>query len=423
MRIQRDYSRPLFTQRKRTNPWTILMLGVVIGGILVFISLQFDQLQLNTLEAIGMAPTSTPFASDLASEGMMYFQAGDLENALEMMDTAVKQQPDNINYLFEYGWLLIENDRTEEALSVAEHAIRVAPNDARSYALKGRALMWDNPSEAILASIQGTDIDPNFAPLLAIQGVAYTNLGRWQEGIRQSRRAIELDPVDAFVQRSAYYPMVYVGRYQDAIDALESAININPNLVNPYFELAYIYTFNQVNEPEMALAIYYHITEMEPDNAKAYLRICETYAQVENAQFDVAQPYCDQALIIDPSYAPAYRQRGQMQYNRRNYEGAIESFEECERFTVNSEDIEIECVYLRGLAHWFLSECDPAWELLLRARDLASAQGYDQGGGVVTNINIGLFNVTETCPGYNSVPLPTPVPPTAIPPTPIGGFG
>ncbi len=423
MRIQRDYSRSLFTQRKRTNPWTILMLGVVISGLLVFVSLQFDQLQLNMLEAIGMAPTSTPFASDLASEAMMYFQAGNLENARAMMSTAVKQQPDNINYLFEYGWLLIENGQTEEALSVAEHAIRVAPDDARSYALKGRALMWDNPSEAILASIQGTDIDPNYAPLLAIQGVAYTNLGRWQEGIRQSQQAIELDPTDPFVQRSAYYPFVYVGRYQDAIDALEAAVNINPNLVSAYFELANIYTFQQVNEPEMALAIYYHITEMEPDNAKAYLRICETYARVENAQFDVAQPYCDQALTIDPTYASAYRQRGQMQYSRRNYEGAIESFEQCEAYTSDPDDIEIACVYLRGLAHWFLSECDLAWELLLRARDLASAQGYDRAGGVVTNISIGLFNITETCPGYSSASLPTPAPPTAIPPTPIGGFG
>lgn len=421
MRIQRDYSRPFFSnsRRRHSSIWTIFLLGLLIGGILVLFATQFNRLQLTALDAIGLAPTSTPFASDMAAQGRQLYETGNIQAALDYFERAVQQQPDNINYLYEYGWLLMENDRFEEAITVGDQAIQIAPDDPRGYAVKGRALMWDNPTEAILVSIQGTDVDPNYAPLLAIQGVAYTNLGRWREGVQQAQRAIELDPTDAFVQRSSYYPLLYVGNYQAAIDALENAISINPNLMNPYFELAFMYTLPQVGQPEMALAIYNHIIDVQPDNARAYLRICETYARVDQAQFDVAQPYCDQAIEIDPEYAAAYRQRGQMQYNRRNYEGAIQSFETC--VALGSE--EIECWYLRGLAHWLLSECDAAWEVLVEAREMGREQNLPEGSGPMESIDIGLYNVTQTCPGYNSVSLPTPAPPTAIPPTPIGGFG
>lgn len=426
MRIQRNYSRPFFSHRRQTNARSVFFLGLLVGGILVLVSLRFSQLQLTALDMIGMAPTSTPFASELATRGMERYLAGDVKGAVALFEQAVRQQPNNVDYLYEYGKLLIEDDRDEEAIPLADRAMEIAPDDPRGYALKGRALMWDDdPTQAILVSIQGTDADPNYAPLLAVQGVAYTRLGRWQEGIRQARRAVELDPSDPFVQRSLYYPLVYVGLYQDAIDALTRAIALNPNLVNPYFELANIYTFQQVNEPEMAIAIYNKITEMQPNNPKAYLRLCETYARVDEARFDVAQPYCDQAIRIDPEYAPAYRQRGQMQYNRRNYEGAIDSFERCVELESDWDprDKEIECWYLRGLAHWLLGECETAWNVLLEARDLGKAQGRPEGEGPMDSIDIGLFNITATCPGYSTVTLPTSPPPTAIPPTPIGGFG
>jgi tetratricopeptide (TPR) repeat protein len=166
-----------------------------------------------------------------------------------------------------------------------------------------------------------------------------------------------------------------------------------------------------VKNPGMAVGIYNRVLEIDPDNARAYLRICETMAAVDKADFRKAQPFCEQALEIDPKYASAHRMLGQLRYSRRNYEGAIEEFNTC--IELGSE--EIECYYIRGLAHYFLGQCELAWNVLndslVRAKDPA----------IVSAITTGLTNVTVRCAGYQDRKPPTPIPPTPIPPTPIGG--
>lgn len=422
MTIRRDYNRPFFSKRKR-NTTRLLIIGFLFGlivGLVALVSLRFDQLQLEALDMVGMAPTPTPGASVLAAIGMEAYARGDIEDALAVFETAIQQRPNDIDYLYEYGVLLLENDDTLTAFEVGEHAIQVAPADPRGYVIQARALMYDDPAEAIQITIRGQEADELYAPLLAIQGVAYTNLGRYQEGIRQSLRAVELAPNDPFVLRATFTPLVYVARYQEAAHYLEQAISINPNLTAPYFELASLFRIQrpEIFQPEMSVALYNRILELDPDNARAYLRLCQTYANVPEADFSLAQPFCEQAIAIDPDFGDAYMTLGRMQYLRRNYEGSIESFEEC----VARGSEEIECWYLRGLAHFLLGQCEIAWELLTEAQRRVEDLAYVPQG-TIDDIDIGLFNIKELCPGFSDVQLPTPIPPTPIPPTPIGGFG
>jgi len=419
MRVQRNYNQPFFSNRRRgSNVRVILLLGAMIGGLLLLVVSQFNQLQSMALDQIGLAPTTTPFASDLATRALQAFTEGDLDTAIVLFEQALEQQPENVNYLYEYGNILIEADRDDEAVAIGDFAIQVEPNDPRGYALKARALMWTQQQDAITAAIQGIEVDPNFGMLYAAQGVAYTVLLRLDEGVRNAERAAQLEPMNPLVQRALYTPYLYVGRYQDAINALNTAISLQPNLAAPMFELAFIYSLPQVGEPELAIAIYNTILVMEPENAKANLRLCETYARVDDADFRVAQPYCDRALEIDPDYGSAYRETGRMQYARRNYEGAIDSFEECR--DLGADDI--ECWYLAGLSHYWLDECDDAWEILLESQELAVAQQQPQQ--ITDTIEDGLFFITENCVGYTDQTRPTVPPPTPLPPTPIGGgFG
>jgi len=417
MYIRRDKNKPLFGGRQRGFPIRLVILTIFLAGGFVTLAMsQRDTIQIRALEVFGLAPTATPFASDLATRGSALFQNGDIAGALRLFEEAIIQRPDDVNYLYEYGQLLIENEQDSLVLPIAERAIALAPQDPRGYALKGRALMWSDPSGAIQAAIQGIDIDPTFAPLYAVQSVAFTNLGRWQEGLRNAQRAYELDPQDIFVLTSYQWPLTYVGRYQEAIDYLEGAIAISPNLINPYFYLAALYRLPRVSQPEMAIGTYNRVLELQPTNAKAYLRLCQTYANVNNARFDVAQPYCDAAIRLDSNYGEAYMQRGQMQYARRNYEGAIESFNEC----IANGSTRIECWYLRGFAHYRLNNCDDAWGILEESRPMAVNQNLPT---VVESIDNVMDAITLRCPGYSGRSVPTPVPPTSPPPTPIGGFG
>jgi tetratricopeptide (TPR) repeat protein len=409
-KIKRDFQRPFFNRRRNYGRWMFIGMLIAIILLIPLVAVwQFSTVQLIALKAIGFAPTQTPFASERANRGQLLFEAGDIQNAAYFYEMAVQQQPDDVSYLYEYGRVLIELDRSEEASVLADHILQVAPEDPRGYALKATSLMWTDPVAAIPVAVSGTELGQPFAPLQSALAIAYTNIGRYQEALQRGDLAVRIDPTDSSARRALSYPLIYTGRYTEAITELEQAIAINPNVAAPYFELASLY--RRINNEEMAVAIYQRVLEIEPDNARAYLRMCETYAAV--GQFQIAEGYCDTALDIDINYASAHRIRGQLRYSRRNYEGAIEEFQECIRLGSD----EIECWYLRGLAHYALGQCPDAWNTLTDALSRVAPDRQQ----VIDAINIGLENITIRCAGYQNESLPTPIPPTAIPPTPIGG--
>ncbi len=419
MQIKRDYSQPFFSsrRRRRTNFRFLLVYGLLLGGFLLFVNTQFDRLQLMALDAVGMAPTPTPFASWWATEGYDLFLAGDLEEAADAFAQAVAQQPNNVNYLYEYGRLLLEIDRegyAQQALELGDRAIQADSRDPRGYVLKARSLArLGDSAAAVPVALAGMEVDPNFAPLHAVLSSAYTEIGRYQQGLNFGESAVALDPLSIEARRAYAYSLIWVGRREEAIAQLEDAVTINPNLTTPYFELALQYI--AVDEYELAVATYEKVLSLDPFNTKALLRLCETFSRIrEDAQ---AQGYCEDALNLDPNDARAHRQLGMVRYNRRNYEGAIESFEQC--VALGSD--EIQCYYLRGLAHYYLGQCDRAWAVL--EESLQRIEQLPIKEPILSDTREGLRLVTVSCPGYRSDQIPTLPPPTLPPPTPLGGLG
>ena len=412
-KIKRDYHKPFFSQKRRgfTGLPFLLLVILTVTSSLALLLLAFinsDRIQYAAEDFLGIASTPTPLASQHAQRGIALYHEGKVREALLAFEEAKKQQPQKVDYLYEYGRILIELDEYDMAVPIGDQAIAANPDDVRGYALKARALMWSDPGNAIPVAVSGLDKDPEFAPLYAALAVAYNNIQRYDDALQRGSRAIELDPLDSFAYRAYSVPLIFTGRNSQAIEALEQAVSINPNLPGPYFELAAQY--RAIDYQEMAVGIYRRVLDFEPDSAKAYLRLCETYAEV--GEFQEGSKYCETALEINSSYASAWRMLGQLQYNRRNYEGAIESFDKC----LLHGSSEIECYYILGWAHYILGHCDKAWEVLQDALNYAV---QDQ---IIDAINLGLSNVRRNCPGYESVTLPTAIPPTPIPSTPIGGI-
>lgn len=436
MQIKRDYSQPFFSDRRRKHGigrWLVLYV-ILIGGFLFFVDSNFSTLQLLALDAVGQAPPPTPFASDLANEGVDKFAAGDIEGARAALRRAVDQQPRNIDYLYNYGRVLIELAVDDislyaEAIDIGEQAIRANPNDPRGYAIKARAMdLSGDSANAVPVGQAGLQIDRSFAPLYTALSGAYRSIDRYDAALLAAETAIQNDPNDPTARRVYALALIWVGRNDEALDQLEQAVGLNPNLPSPYFELASMYrTMGQRDanggqeEFAMAIATYEQVLAMHPENAKAYQRLCDTYIQIGDHRR--AQGYCEDALAINPEYPAAWRALGHAQYSQRNYESAIDSFEECVRLEAGlpMADQQIECFYLRGLAHYYLADCQDAWDILSDAVNRRRLVNDSPDDLVMQNITGGLQLITNNCTGFGGRALPTPIPPTAIPPTPIGG--
>jgi tetratricopeptide (TPR) repeat protein len=421
MIIRREDPRLFMSGRRRRGPLRSVLLLALMGALGVWWWSQQNpaQVEIMVLTALNRPPQPTPFAAEWATQGAQAFVGGDLVAALRHYERAIAQQPNNVAYLYEYGKVLIESDRSGDASTVADRAIAADPNDVRGYALKANSIAYSDPTTAIIFALQGEELDPDYAPLYAAQAIANTQIFRFSQALASGERAIELNPNDPIGYRAYAWPLIFVGRSSEAVEMLEQAIAINPNLPGPYFQLAFEYK-SRLSQPAMAIAIYQTIlSNLNPspsDAAKANLRICETYSTAEEARFDLAEPFCRRAITILPDYAPAWRELGRMQYLRRNYEGSIETFNRCVSLGSN----EVDCWMYRGLAHYWLAQCDDAWRVLNEAMAMAGEQGL--ASAVVTQIQIGIDNTKANCPDYRDAVPPTLPPPTLIPPTPIGGL-
>ena len=112
MQIKRDYSRSFFGTRRRRLPLRNLLLTLLLlASLLALAWTRRDNLQFFALDLVGLAPTPTPFASERATRGAALAQDGDLVAAAAQFQRAVQQRPDSIDYLYEYGQLLIELDQ------------------------------------------------------------------------------------------------------------------------------------------------------------------------------------------------------------------------------------------------------------------------------------------------------------------------
>jgi superkiller protein 3 len=429
MQIRRDYSEPFFARpagrrRRGRGRWRWIALYLLgIGAFLFYVDSNFSELRLRALDVIGQAPPPTPFASEYATWGMDAMMQGNVAVAERHLAQAVAQQPTNVDYLYEYGRVLLERavdnpDFYRQAVIIGDRAISASSTDPRGYALKALALSFSgDAASAVPVGQAGLQVDRNFAPLHAALSDAYRRIERYDVALETAELAVQIDPLDPLARRIYAYALIWVGLREDAIDQLEQAVALSPNSTGAYFELANMYRAQ--DELELAVATYERILSMQPENARAYQRLCETYFQAtENTR---AQVYCEEALAIQPDYALAWASLGQTQYSRRNYEGAIASFENCVRF--GGEDADIRCHYLRGLAHYYLGDCEQAWGILNDSftRIQARPGGTDPDNPVLGAALEGIRLVTVSCTGYQGRLLPTLIPPTSIPPTPIGG--
>lgn len=431
MYVRRDRSALAFGRRRRqSSRWRIALLLFLLGVVGVVIW-QFDQIQPPLLAAMGIGPTPTPPAYVRANAGYEAYMAGDLETAIAEFRRAAQQEPDNVDYLFELARLLVftkderaalGQDRIGQAISYAQQAIEAAPADPRGHAIMCKALDWDSrPEEAIPYCLEAIDRDPEFAESYGYLAEASADVKRWAQAQEYGRRAIDINPSSVDARRDYAYSLWVVGLYQEAIQQLDIAVRLHPNLTYLQFELAALYRATD-NAPA-AIAIYDRIRSQNPNNVRAYMELCTTYFAEREDTY--AQDYCEQAMELDPNYQPAYRQGGQVYYTRRNYESAIEAFETCACLAEGGDcdknpqtpDVPgngirpVQCWYLRGLAYYYLARCEFAVPILVQSLNLTAEDSIKEIA----------YEGLRLCQESGSVfewpgPTPTPLPES----TPIG---
>ncbi len=425
LRIRRDRSAladgSLFGRRRRGLQTWKLGLWLLAMGFMGMVVWQFNSIQPKVLALVGTAPTVTPPASWYFRNADRAFWRGDLDTAINNYREAARQNPANVDILYELARNLIYrsyNDRRNEvqdipeAVQWASQAVDSNPGNYRAYAIYCFALIRDGKyEEAVRACLRAVDINSNDADAHAFLSTAYAQLSRLDASLDEAKKAVDASTSSIDAYRSYAYALWYKGQFDGALENFKKAVEINPRLEFPYFELAAFAVGR--DKYEMAITAYNRVLSMNQRSVKAYTRLCETYYRM--GETERAMDNCRNSIDLDNEYTAAHKWLGQVYYTRRNYEGSIEEFDICtsqeQTQNILPDNRFVECYYLRGLAYYYLDQCEEAMPIF---SDLLTWT-HDERAIEMTNTGMNMCAAKHPDQYQPS----TPVPPTPTLPPPI----
>ena len=89
-----------------------------------------------------------------------------------------------------------------------------------------------------------------------------------------------------------------------------------------------------------AMNAYDRAIQIDPNNAKAYLKKGQLFVRSKN--YNEAQAAFEKVIALNPNYAPAYRELGEMNYFVGKYDKAVENFKKYRSMAENSVDTQIK---------------------------------------------------------------------------------
>jgi serine/threonine-protein kinase len=212
-----------------------------------------DQLQAklspNEKKAIEQPPTTDLAAFDLYSRAKsLLLTAGfsatadpDRRKAIELLDEAVKRDPSffdaycQLAYAHEQLYAISGFDHTPARLALAEAAVQAAtrlrPDAAETHLARAQYLY--NGLRDYAGALAELEIArralPNDPRLFQLTGYILRRRGQQEEGLRNLERAVELDPRNFYTLQQIGLSYQTLGRYAEAIAALDRALAIVPD--------------------------------------------------------------------------------------------------------------------------------------------------------------------------------------------------
>ncbi|MCG6863103.1 MAG: tetratricopeptide repeat protein [Chromatiaceae bacterium] len=131
--------------------------------------------------------------------------------------------------------------RPQEALGILQSAIKVNPDNARLYAVRGSMLLEQGRITPALSDLEkSVNLDPENAEALADRGQAYRLFGRMDLALADLDRALEIQP-DLIAARLNRGAMRFEKEdFQGAIEDFDHCVTLNPRLADPYFNRALV---------------------------------------------------------------------------------------------------------------------------------------------------------------------------------------
>ncbi len=186
-------------------------------------------------------PKSGEPASRLASLALLNPKP-DPQNILQLMEAAIRLEPNNAGYLYNLGWAYDQVGETTKATGMYQRAIKASPLTFE--ALNNLALIYSNggqPERALPLLEQAMRTDPENEAVYANAANYYVHRRDWKQALQNYERALQINPASpvAAIEKGRIY--LEQGETDNAIDNLSRALEVDPHSFDAYMLLSSAY--------------------------------------------------------------------------------------------------------------------------------------------------------------------------------------
>ena len=216
-------------------------------------------------------PPSDPRLARLApvlQEAIGQHRVGRFAEAAELYRRVLKKMPDHFDALYSFALMRLEQGEPQEALALINKAVKGEPRAAPAHCLAGAILNTLGRRKDALASYdRALAIAPDLAVAWNDRGNTLRLLQRPQDALACYDRAITLEPGSARWHNNRGAAFAEMSRLEDAIVSYDRALQLQPTFAEALNNRGA--ALLKLDRPEAALADVERALALKPDYAEA----------------------------------------------------------------------------------------------------------------------------------------------------------
>lgn len=251
-------------------------------------------------EAVELAPSFEPALSNLAQ---LLVSEGELEEASEVLDSLLRQYPENARGRVARGTILARGGRDQEALAEFRRAVAASPDAAFAHQHLGMELLkLRQAGEAGAEFARAVAIDPNDAEAKLGSARALEMAGDRAAAIERYRDILTAHPSSAEAHHELGLILNAEGRRAEAVRLLQLAAALSPRSAASRLALGMIHL--RALEYEDAKTEFQAALDLDPDNAEAHAHLARAMSAAGDAS--AASEHYREAIRLRPDWPTPY---------------------------------------------------------------------------------------------------------------------
>jgi tetratricopeptide (TPR) repeat protein len=190
-------------------------------------------------------------------------------------------------------------------------------------------------------------------------GITYDRIGRYEEALEELNTALRLNPGYIEVHNNLAVTYDRMGKYDEAERELQEALRLKPDYTEAHNNLGSLYA--RSGRYEEAIEELREALRLNPQYAVAHNNLGHIHA-LQNKNQEAIMEFME-ALGIDPDYAPAHCNLGSIFAETGMYDEALKEFQEALRLDPESP----EAYHGIGSVYYNLGSYERAAQALIRA--------------------------------------------------------